>query len=139
MDWDLRAEFSPGHFHLIAAGPPYTEYSVAKMVGVRNLEWADQLVCRAKEIIEHFNPPVWWIENPPTGLLKTGNCWIIVRSLVWIIVSFWIGAIKSQHGCGCPPRCLNLPTWYVIHTLVPKYWMVRVADGSIVSIWVGSR
>ena len=41
MDWDFRSEFPPGHFHLIAAGPPCTEYSIAKTVGVRNLEWAD--------------------------------------------------------------------------------------------------
>ena len=57
MDWDFRAEFPPGHFHPIAAGPPCTEYSIAKTVGVRNLEWADQLVCRTREIIEYFNPP----------------------------------------------------------------------------------
>ena len=68
MDWDFRAEFPPGHFHLIAAGPPCTEYSIAKTVGVRNLEWADQLVCRTKEIIEEFNPrrvvdrePAHWV------------------------------------------------------------------------------
>ena len=81
MDWDFRAEFPPGHFHLIAAGPPCTEYSIAKTVGVRNLEWADQLVCRTKEIIEYFNPPVWWIENPRTGLLKSrgllDSCFVI--------------------------------------------------------------
>ena len=71
MDWDFRAEFAPGHFHLIASGPPCTEYSVAKTVGVRNLDWADQLVRRTKEIIDYFNPPVWLIENPRTGLLKS--------------------------------------------------------------------
>ena len=71
MDWDFRAEFPPSYFHLIAAGPPCTEYSMAKTVGVCNLEWADQLVCRTREIIEYFNPPVWWIENPRTGLLKS--------------------------------------------------------------------
>ena len=48
MDWDFRAEFPPSHFHLVAAGPPCTEYSIAKTVGVRNLEWADRLVCRTK-------------------------------------------------------------------------------------------
>ena len=36
-----------------------------------DLEWADRLVCRTKEIIEYFKPPVWWIENPRTGLLKS--------------------------------------------------------------------
>ena len=70
IDWDFRAEFPPEYFHVIAAGPPCTEYSIAKTVGLRNLEWADQLVCRTKEIIDYFNPPVWWIENPRTGLLK---------------------------------------------------------------------
>ena len=70
MNWDFQAEFLPGHFHLIAAGPRCTKYSIAKTVGVRNLDWADRLVCRTKEIIDYFNPPVWWIENPRTGLLK---------------------------------------------------------------------
>ena len=58
MDWDFRVEFPPGHFHLIAAAPPCTEYSIANTVGVRNLEWADQLVHRTKVIIEYFNPRV---------------------------------------------------------------------------------
>ena len=35
-----------------------------------DLGWADRLVCRTKESIDYFNPPVWWIENPRTGLLK---------------------------------------------------------------------
>ena len=52
MDWEVRANFSPGHFHLIAVGPPCTDYSIAKTVGVRDLDWADQLVCRTKEIID---------------------------------------------------------------------------------------
>ena len=30
MDWDFRAEFPPGHFHLFAPGPPCTEYTIAK-------------------------------------------------------------------------------------------------------------
>ena len=57
-------------FSFDCGGTPCTEYSIAKTVGVRNLEMADQLVCRTKEIIGYFNPSVWWIENPRTGLLK---------------------------------------------------------------------
>ena len=56
MDRDFRAEILPGHFHLIAAGPPCTEYSIAKTVGVHNLDWADRLVCRTKEIIDYLTP-----------------------------------------------------------------------------------
>ena len=56
-------------FIFFAAGPPCREYSIAKTVGVRHLEWAYELVHRTKEIIEYFNPPVWLIENPRTGLL----------------------------------------------------------------------
>ena len=36
----------------------------------RNLVWADSLVLRSREIINYFNPRVWFIENPQTGMLK---------------------------------------------------------------------
>ena len=64
MDWDFRAEYPPGHFHLIAAGPPCTEYSIAKTIGLRNLEWSDQLVCRTKKSLSTLTPRV--VDRKPT-------------------------------------------------------------------------
>ena len=37
----------------------------------RRLEEGDALVLRALEIMAHFDPLMWVIENPATGLLKT--------------------------------------------------------------------
>jgi hypothetical protein len=39
----------------------------------RNLDLADSIVLRVLEIIGYFNPKVYMIENPQTGLLKTRN------------------------------------------------------------------
>ena len=36
-----------------------------------NFEKADALVLKTQEIIDYFNPPIWWIENPRTGFLQT--------------------------------------------------------------------
>ena len=85
MDWDYVSEFPPHFFHLIAAGPPCTEYSIAKTIGERNLAKADTLVQKALEIIEYFQPKIWWIENPRTGLLKTRE---IVAGLHFIDVDY---------------------------------------------------
>jgi len=37
----------------------------------RNLDLADALVQRALDIIAHFRPKAFWIENPWSGLLKS--------------------------------------------------------------------
>ncbi len=60
-----------GYFQLVAAGPPCQEYSQAKTVGVRDMVGADKLVRKTLEIIKHFQPLLWWVENPRGGLLKT--------------------------------------------------------------------
>ena len=50
-----------------------TQYSIArsKAKTPRDLEGADKLVQRALDIIEHFKPRAWYLENPASGLLKT--------------------------------------------------------------------
>ena len=70
MEWDYRA-LPPGHFQVIAASPPCTEFSSAKTTAPRDLAGADRLVQRTLEIIHYFKPQKWWIENPRTGLLAT--------------------------------------------------------------------
>ena len=69
LHWDYTY-FEPGTFYFIWASPPCTEYSRAKTVGVRNLEYANQIVLKTLEIISYLNPTYWVIENPQTGLLK---------------------------------------------------------------------
>jgi hypothetical protein len=69
LDWDFKV-YPPGYFHTVWASPPCTEYSHAKRVGVRKLAQANAIVKRTLEILEYFEPDVWFLENPQTGLLK---------------------------------------------------------------------
>ena len=69
MDWEYK-EYPPGYFKFIAASVPCTEHSLAKTTAPRDLGSADDLVDRVLEIVEYFNPKVWWIENPRNGYLR---------------------------------------------------------------------
>lgn len=68
LTWEYTI-FPPGHFDIIWASPPCTDYSKAKTHGVRNLALADSLVKKTLEIIDYFKPRAWFIENVGTGLL----------------------------------------------------------------------
>lgn len=70
MDWDYRTAYEPHHFDFIWASPPCTEYSVAKTVGVRDIEGSNKVVQRTLDIIEYLQPKFWVLENPQTGKLK---------------------------------------------------------------------
>ena len=69
LDWDYKI-YPVGYFDFIHASPPCTEYSIAKTTGVRKIDEANEIVLKTIEIIEYFNPRIWFIENPQTGLLK---------------------------------------------------------------------
>jgi hypothetical protein len=71
LTWDYTV-YPPGHFDMIWASPCCTHYSCARRNAKtpRNLSLADSLVIRSKEIINYYNPRVWFIENPQTGMLK---------------------------------------------------------------------
>ena len=71
LTWDFTV-YPPGHFDCVWASPCCTHYSCARRGAKtpRNLPLADSLVLRSQEIINYFNPRVWFIENPQTGLLK---------------------------------------------------------------------
>ena len=59
--WDYTT--FPGHFDMVWASPICAEYADDARGGF--------LVLSALEIIAHFDPLMWVIENPATGLLKT--------------------------------------------------------------------
>lgn len=69
MEWDYKAQYPPGYFHLIAASPPCTEYSRVKNKGPRDLDKADAIVAKTLEIIHYFQPTKWWLETPRNGIL----------------------------------------------------------------------
>jgi hypothetical protein len=68
LTWDYTI-YPPGYFDIVWCSPPCTEYSKAKTHGVRNLDLADACVRRCFTIIDYFQPRVWIVENPATGLL----------------------------------------------------------------------
>ena len=80
----LRA-VSAGHFDMVWASPVCTEYSRALTMRPRRLEERATRWCSALEIMEHFDPLMWVIENPATGLLKTRP---FMERLPWVDVTY---------------------------------------------------
>ena len=69
LNWDFT-EYHTGYSDVVWASPPCTEYSVAKTVGERKIEEANEIVLITLEIIEYLEPKYFIIENPQPGLLK---------------------------------------------------------------------
>jgi hypothetical protein len=69
MDWDFT-QFETGYFDFIWMSPPCTEYSRCLTTRPRDIEGANTITQQALDILEHFVPKHWCIENPQTGLLK---------------------------------------------------------------------
>ena len=55
LDWNYKT-YEPKTFDLIWASPPCTEYSIAKTIGIRKIEQANEIVKRTLEIIEYVQP-----------------------------------------------------------------------------------
>ena len=86
LHWDYVSAFPVGYFDVVAASPPCTEYSTAmSRRRPRMLEQSDALVAKAIEIIQHFKPRLWWIENPRWGLLRTRT---VVQGLPYIDLDY---------------------------------------------------
>ena len=69
LSWDYK-QFGVNDFDVIWASPPCTEYSQAKTMGVRKIDYANSIVLKTLEIIDYVKPQYWILENPQTGLLK---------------------------------------------------------------------
>ena len=69
LQWKYK-KYPVKYYDMIWASPPCIEYSIAKTVGTRNIDEANAIVLKAFEIIKYFNPRIWFIENPQSGLLK---------------------------------------------------------------------
>ena len=69
LAWDDEAAYPRGHFDAIWASPDCTQYSRARTTAKapRDLEGADKLVAKCREIIEYFSPRLWFIENRTLG------------------------------------------------------------------------
>jgi hypothetical protein len=99
LQW-RHQDYPPGTFRVIAASVPCAEYSMAKTTAPRDFSKADALVCKVMDIIDHFRPKFWWVENPRTGHLKNRA---IVRNLPFVDIDycqFRIGAIKANKVLG---------------------------------------
>jgi len=85
MEFDYK-QYPKDHFDIIWASPPCTFYSNLQncWIGRKRKdgtlvtkEWieerkkeSDKLIEKTLEIIQYFNPPLWFMENPATGTLK---------------------------------------------------------------------
>ena len=121
---DVRGWQPQGHYDVIWASPPCTQYSRARTTAkeARDLEGADELVATARSIIEQLQPHYWFIENPQTGLLKKRE---VVADLPFRDVSYcayglpyrkqtriWSNAATDPawvtHSCPGPGLCAQM-------------------------------
>jgi site-specific DNA-cytosine methylase len=88
LDFDYT-QYPPNYFKCIWASPPCVNYSTLQYSWIgrqkringelvtftremleNNMLASDQLVLKTIEIINYFNPELWFIENPKTGNLR---------------------------------------------------------------------
>ena len=76
-----------GYFDAVWCSPPCTQYSIARSHAKtpRDLEGADRLVRRCRDIISYFQPLAYFIENPHSGLLKRRD---VVSDLPYVVVDY---------------------------------------------------
>ncbi len=82
MAWDYASAYESGYFDVIWSSPPCATFSTVRRSNVgRNgytreslnadmLERGVPLLRKTQEIIAYFEPKLWYLENPQTGLMK---------------------------------------------------------------------
>ncbi|MGH6608919.1 MAG: hypothetical protein ACRECQ_01540 [Burkholderiaceae bacterium] len=109
--WDHKT-LPRDHYAFVWASPCCTHYSIAKTVGVRDLEGADRLVAKTLEVIDWFRPGLiygWAIENPQTGLLKTRD---VIKGIPYYDVTY------CEYGA---PFKKPTRLWTNVTDFVPRY------------------
>ncbi len=133
MDFDYK-QYPKDYFNCVASSPPCTNYSMLKKCWYgrklkdgtiyskeqndKDQDEADKLVLKTMEIIQYFDPELWWIENPQTGNLKNRDIMKDVpfydvdycmysdwgykkRTRIWTNKKDWIGKLCDGSGaCG---------------------------------------
>ena len=128
MTWDYTI-FPVGHFDVVWASPPCTQYSIArpKAKTPRDLEGADALVQRALDIIEYFQPRAWYLENPASGLLKTRR---VIHGIPNVTVSYCrYGASYQKNTTLWVRYFTTLGDPYVASTARPSEATVHTENG----------
>ena len=130
LKWDYKDMYPKGFFTVIAAGVPCTEYSMALTTRPRDMESADKLVEKTLEIIDYFEPPIWWIENPRNGRLKTRK---MMKELDFLDVDY---CQFSDWGYQKPTRIWGSPQ---IASLPDKFCDLQTCDNMMDTIYGGRK
>ena len=110
LDFDYRS--LGGICYAIWASPPCTMHNIArsKAKTPRDLEGADKIVNRCKDILKHVDPPCWCIEHPQSGVLKTRDRLLDLPYIDITYCSYGCPYRKTTQlltngvGAECPPR-----------------------------------
>ena len=82
LEWEYKTAFSVGYFDMIWASPPCDTFSKMRHSNVGRygvtMETIQRdislnglpILRRTEEIIDYFEPPLYFIENPQTGRMK---------------------------------------------------------------------
>lgn len=112
LKWDYKKAYAPGHFDIVFAGVPCTEYSILNHANnnkIPDIKGSNKVVRRTLQIIDYFKPKVWFIENPESGSLKDQS---FMKDLPYYRVSFCMYGFQYQK---------RTRIWTNLKNFKPKY------------------